>query len=198
MITELFPTFTLQLGKLKDKINDDEYFELCQTNECLVIERSKDGDLEIKTLNGGSDSLRNSEINFQIATWAKETGNGVCFSAFTGFTLPNGAVRAADFAWLSDEKWKNLNDEDKEKFAPICPDFVVEIKGWHEDLGTLQNKMQEYIENGVSLGWLIDAKERKVYVYRPNEEVEILENPKEISGGSVLEGFTLSLQEILE
>ncbi len=196
MITELFPTFTLQLGKLKDKISDDEYFELCQINECLVIERNKDGDFEIKTLNGGNDSLRNSEISFQIANWAKETGNGFCFSAFIGFTLPNGATRAADFAWLSNEKWENLKDEKKEKFAPVCPDFVVEVKGWQEDLKTLQNKMLEYIENGVSLGWLISPQTKEVYVYRPNKQVEILENPAGISGESVLEDFTLDLKEI--
>ena len=198
MITELFPTFTLQLGKLKNKISDDEYFELCQINECLVIERNKDSDFEIKTINGGSDSLRNSNLNFQIATWAKETGNGVCFSAFTGFTLPNGAVRASDFAWLSSEKWNKLKDEEKEKFASVCPDFIVEIKGWHEDLKTLQDKMKEYIENGASLGWLIDSKKQTVYVYCPNEEVGILENPTEVSGEPLLQSFTLILKEIWE
>lgn len=196
MIAEIFPTFTLQLGGLKDKISDDEYFELCQLNELLVIERDRHGDFEIKSINGGNDSLRNSELCFQLKCWRNKNKTGICFSSFTGFTLPNGAVRAPDFAWLKNETWENLSDKEKFRFPRVCPDFIVEIRGWHESLETLQNKMQEYIENGASLGWLIDAGERKVYVYRPNKEVETLENPAEISGEPLLPGFTLNLKEI--
>lgn len=198
MITDIFPTFTLQLGKLKDKISDDDYFELCQINELLVIERNKDGDFEIRSLGGGLDGMRSAALTGEIGNWARGNNEGVCFGALTGFTLPNGAVRAPSFAWLKREKWENLPDDQKEKFGTVCPDFVVELSSAVKPVEVLQAKMKEFIENGASLGWLIDADERKVYVYRPNAEVEILENPTEISGDPFLQGFKLSLKEIWE
>jgi Uma2 family endonuclease len=196
MIAEIFPTFTLQLGRLKEKISDDDYFELCQLNELLVIERDKNGDFEIRSLGGGFDGIRSAALSGEIGKWAKDNNEGVCFGALTGFTLPNGAVRAPGFAWLKREKWQKLSDEQKEKFANVCPDFVVELSSPAKPVEVLKAKMQEYIENGVSLGWLIDPTERKVYIYRPDQRVETLENPAEISGASVLKGFVLNLKEI--
>ncbi len=196
MITDIFPTFTLQLGKLKDKISDDEYFELCQINELLVIERNKSGDFEIRSLGCGLHGIRSAILTGEIGKWAKENNEGICFGALTGFTLPNGAVRAPSLAWLKREKWENLSDGQKEKFAPVCPDFVVKLSSAVKPVGVLQAKMIEYTENGVSLGWLIDPGERKVYVYRPEKAVEVLDNPKEISGEPLLKDFTLNVQEI--
>jgi len=198
MITDIFPTFTLQLGKLKDKISDDDYFELCQINELLVIERSKNGDFEIRSLGGGLDGMRSAALTGEIGNWAKENNEGVCFGALTGFTLPNGAVRAPSFAWLKREKWENLSDEQKEKFGAVCPDFVVELSSAVKPVEVSQAKMKEYIENGVSLGWLIDPQAKQVFIYRAEKEVEVLENPVEISGEPLLKGFTLNLKEIWE
>ncbi len=198
MITDIFPTFTLQLGKLKDKISDDDYFELCQINELLVIERNKEGDFEIRSLGGGLDGVRSAALTGEIGKWAKENNEGVCFGALTGFPLPNGAVRAPSFAWLKREKWENLPDERKEKFGAVCPDFVVELSSLVKPVEVLQPKMKEYIENGASLGWLIDSAKRKVFVYLPNAKVEVLDNPTDISGEPLLKGFTLNLKEIWE
>ncbi len=198
MITEIFPTFTLQLGNLREKISDDDYFELCQLNELLVIERNKDGDFDIRSLGGGLDGMRSAALTSEIGGWAKENNAGVCFGALTGFTLPNGAVRAPSAAWLKRERWENLPDEQKEKLAPLCPDFLVELSSSVKPVEVLQTKMREYIENGTSLGWLIDPTKKRVYVYRPNVETKILANPKEVSGEPLLKGFTLSLKEIWE
>ncbi len=195
-MNEPFGQFVLQLGKLKDEISEADYFEICQINEFLVIEREHSGDWEIKSLNGLSDGQRNSELAFQVGRWSDEDKSGICFGAFTGFTLPNGATRAADFTWLKREKWECLSREQKEKFAPVAPDFVVEICGYHESVKNLQNKMREYIENGVSLGWLIDPQNKRVYVYRPDFETKVLENQKELSGEPLLKSFLLNLQEI--
>jgi len=196
MITDIFPTFTLHLGKLKNKIGDDDYFELCQINEFLVIERNQVGDFEIRSLGGGSDGMRSAALTGEIGNWAKENNEGVCFGALTGFTLPDGAVRAPSFAWLKRSKWENLTDEQKENFAPVCPDFVVEISSLVKPVEVLQVKMREYIENGTSLGWLIDPSDKRVYVYRPQAEIETLDNPETISGEPLLKGFTLNLKEI--
>ena len=198
MITEIFPTFTLQLGKLKDKITDDEYFELCQLNELLVLERNKNKDFEIRSLGGSLDGIRSATLTSEVGKWAKDHNEGVCFGALTGFTLPNGAVRASSFAWLKREKWENLPNEQREKFSNVCPDFVIELSSMAQPVEVLQAKMNEYIENGASLGWLIDATKKRVYIYRPNTEVEILDNPTEISGEPILKGFMLNVKEILE
>lgn len=198
MITDIFPTFTLQLGRLKDKISDDDYFELCQINELLIIERDKTDDFEIRSLGGGLSGIQSAALTGKFGKWAKNNKEGIFFGALTGFTLPNGAVRAPSIAWLKCEKWNSLTDEEKEKFPPVCPDFVAELCSIAKPLKVLQDKMQEYIENGASLGWLIDAGKRKVYVYRPNEKVEVLENPTEISGEPILQGFVLNLKEIWE
>ncbi len=196
MVTDIFPTFTLQLGKLKDKISDDDYFELCQINELLVIERSKSGDFEIRSLGGGLDGIRSAALTGEIGKWAKGNDEGVCFGALTGFRLPNGAVRAPSFAWLKREKWENLSDKQKEKFGAACPDFIIELSSAAKPVEVLQAKMEEYVENGAALGWLIDATKKRVYVYRPNAEVETLENPETVSGEPLLKGFTLFLKEV--
>lgn len=144
------------------------------------------------------DGIRSAALTGEIGNWAKENNEGFCFGALTGFTLPNGAVRAPSFAWLKREKWENMPDEEKEKFGAVCPDFVVELVSPVNPVEVLQPKMEEHIENGVSLGWMINAGKRKVYVYRPNTKVEVLENPTEISGEPFLKGFTLNLKEIWE
>ncbi len=127
---------------------------------------------------------------------AELDGTGESFDSSAGFTLPNGATRSPDASWIKLERWNALTEEQKASFAPICPDFVIELRSQSDTLSGLQDKMQEYIVNGASLGWLIDRKTRKVYIYRPNQEPEILDNPETVSGDPVLPGFVLRMAKI--
>ena len=139
---------------------------------------------------------RNLDLVIQFGIWAKNDRTGVGFNTDTGFTLPNGAIRAPDASWMRREKYDNVSKDEKERFAHVCPDFVVELRSPSDRLPTLINKMEEYMENGASLGWLIDPKKRRVYVFKPGEEVMVLENPTVVSGDPLLPGFELQMEEI--
>ena len=178
------------------EMTDEQFFELCQLNRDLHIERTATGDLIIMPPTGSGSGNRNARITQQLMNWADRDGTGVGFDSSTGFTLPNGAKRSPDAAWILLERWNTLTPEQQEGFAPICPDFVVELRSPSDNLTELQAKMQEYIENGIRLGWLIDRPQRSVYVYRPGTAVEILENPETLSGETVLPEFTLDLSKI--
>jgi Uma2 family endonuclease len=132
----------------------------------------------------------------QLGIWAEHDGTGTYFDSSTGFTLPNGALAFPDAAWVKLERWNALTPEQQKKFAPICPDFVVELRSPSDTLEPLKTKMQEYIDNGALLGWLIDRKRQRVYIYRPGVFVECLDNPATVSGESVLAGFVLDLSKI--
>ena len=139
---------------------------------------------------------RNSKISQQLANWTDQDGTGESFDSSAGFTLPNGAMRSPDASWIKLERWNGLMEEQKASFAPICPDFVIELRSSSDTLTTLQDKMQKYIANGVLLGWLIDRKNRMVHCYRPNREPEILDNPETVSGNPELPGFVLRMVKI--
>ncbi|CAN5615885.1 Uma2 family endonuclease [soil metagenome] len=186
----------IDFGSLLKPINDDEFLKLSRENQDLQIEMTKDGDLIITPGTGGLTGNRNARIIARAVIWAEEDGTGVTFDSDTIFRLPNGAKRLPDFSWVKNEKWNSLTQEQQEKIVPFAPDFLIELRSPTDSLEDLQAKMQEYIENGVSLGWLIDPTTRKIYVYRSNAEVEILENPIEISGEPLLKGFMLNIQEI--
>lgn len=145
---------------------------------------------------GSETGNRNFDLLVQLGIRAKQNGTGIGFDSSTGFTLPNGAVKSADTAWMKLEKWNALTPEQKQKFAPVCPDFVVELCSANDNLNLLKEKLQEYIDNGASLGWLIARQNRQVYIYRPQTEVECLDNPATLSGDSVLPGFVLDLSTI--
>jgi len=145
---------------------------------------------------GFESGYQSGEVFSQLSAWAKRDGRGVAVELSTGFRLPNGATRAADAAWISKSRLKNVPREAKKKFLPLCPDFVVEVKSPSDQLSALKTKMQEYIENGAQLGWLIDPEERRIFVYRPNGPEECLENPQTVAGNPVLPGFILDLKEI--
>ena len=179
-------------------MTDDQFFEFCQINRELWIERTADGDLIIGPLKDCKTSRRNVEITTALAMWEKQNESGVAFGSATGFTLPNGAVFAPNAGWVRRSRLATLTREQKRKFLPLCPDFVIELRSPSDRLGDLQDKMQEYIDNGAQLGWLIDPGDKRVYVYRPDCEVECLENPSNISGEPVLAGFILDLGEIWE
>ena len=196
MLDSPFGKFVLHLGSLKEKISEEDYFEICRCNELLVIERNQEGDWEIQSLNGAIDSLRNAVLTSAVGDWAKKDGTGIGFGAFTGFILPNGAVRAPDLAWIRREKWETLSDDQKERFAPFSPDFVVEVRAKHECLKELQAKLEEYMANGSLLGWLLDPEEHTAYVYRERAPVKVLKNAEAISGEPLLRGLTVDLTEL--
>jgi Uma2 family endonuclease len=181
------------------QMTDDEFFEFCQINSELRIERNRSGELLIMPPTGSETGNRegNSNIFGPLWVWAERDGTGLSFTSSTGFTLSTGAKKLPDAAWIKLERWNALSLEQKQKFAPICPDFVVELRSASDNLKPLQEKMQEYIrEPGVQLGWLIDRKNRRVYIYRPGLPEECLENPATVSGDPVLPGFVLNMSEI--
>ena len=147
---------------------------------------------------GGEISNPNAELTMQVGIWIRRDGTGVAFDSNGGFILPNGAMRSPDTSWASREQLTNLTAKQKQKFLPLCPDFVVELRSPSDPLRSLEAKMREYLENGARLGWLIDPGEKRVHVYQPEEEVLILENPQKISGDPVLQGFILDLKPIWE
>ena len=180
------------------ELTEDQFFELCQINQDLRIERTAEGDLVIMPPEGGETGNRSAVLGSFLTQWALQDGTGVTFGSSTGFTLPNGAMRAPDAAWVRRSRLATLTADQKQKFLPLCPDFVAEIRSPSDRLNSLQEKMQEYLDTGAQLGWLIDPPSRTVYVYRPNRPVERLEHPATIAGDPVLPGFSLDLQTIWE
>lgn len=200
MSTSLTPTaenpFVLHFGAALRKFDDGDFYEFCQANQDWRIERTCDGDIIIMPPTGGETGRRNFDLSVSFGSWARADGTGAGFDSSTVFSLPNGARRSPDLAWVKLPRWNALTDEQRRGFPPLCPDFVIELRSHTDSLSALQDKMREYIANGAQLGWLIDPIERKVSVYRPQTEVECLENPASISGGQLLDGFTLDLAEV--
>lgn len=191
------PPVVLRMRPALD-MSDDELLLLSGQNKDLRIERTAEGDLEVMPPTGGETSNRNIELTTQLHLWAKQNGTGAAFDSNGGFALPNGAMRAPDAAWVRRDRLAELAPEQKRKFLPLCPDFVIELRSPTDSLTYVQGKMDEYIENGARLGWLIDPEERKVHVYQPDEKVRVLENSQEVSGDPVLPGFTLDLRRVWE
>ncbi len=177
-------------------ITDEQFYQLCIANRELKLERTAKGDLIIMPPTGGGTGKRNSDINLDLGLWNRQTQLGVVFDSSTCFQLPNGAKFSPDAAWIPSDKWESLTPEQQEKFPPICPDFVIELRSPSDPLKPLQEKMQEYINNGTRLGWLINRKNRQVEIYRPGREKEILDNPTTLSGEDILTGFVLNLSLI--
>lgn len=177
-------------------LNDEQLFDFCRVNRDLRIERSAEGDILIMVPEGASSGYGGSRLNTVFDLWAQRDGAGRVFGSSTGFVLPNRAMRAPDIAWVRNERLDKLTDEQWQKFPPLCPDFVLELRSPSDSLPALQAKMEEYCENGAQLGWLLDPASKRVYVYRPGARVESLENPTTISGEPLLRGFTLNVREI--
>ena len=179
------------------KMTEEQFFEFCQINGDLQIETNKFGELLIMSPTGSETGNRDGRIIQQLMNWSDEDATGIAFSSSTGFTLSTGAKKSPDASWIKLERWNSLSQEQKEKFAPICADFVVELMSPSDSLKTLQAKMTEYLEEpGVKLGWLINRKQQKVYIYRPGMSTECLENPDSVSGEKVLPGFVLKMSKI--
>ncbi len=180
------------------KMTREQVFDCCQLNPDLRIERTAEGEIEIMAPTGGETGARNADLIMQLNMWAKRDGSGVAFDSSTGFDLPNGATRSPDAAWVKRSRLVPLPSEEKRRFLPLCPDFVIELRSPSDPLSTVQDKMEEYLINGAQLGWLIDPVSRRVYVYRPGADVAWLDNPAEVAGDPVLPGFVLDLAPIWE
>ncbi|HEY9605120.1 MAG TPA: Uma2 family endonuclease [Allocoleopsis sp.] len=178
------------------KLTDEQFYQLCQDNETLRFERTATGELIIMPPTGGETSNRNAGLTAQIWVWNEQTQLGKVFDSSGGFKLPNGADRSPDTSWVKLERWNALTPEQQTKFAPLCPDFVVELLSPSDSLKDTQEKMKEYRDNGARLGWLINRKSRQVEIYRQGQDVEVLESPASLSGEDVLPGFVLNLEPI--
>ena len=173
-----------------------QFYEFCLANRDLRIERTASGDVVIMPPVFSDTGNRNFNIAAQLWNWTEQNGTGIGFDSSAGFTLPNGAMRSPDASWLRLERWNTLTEDQKASFAPICPNFVIELRSASDTLTSLQDKMQEYMANGASLGWLIDLKNRTVHIYRPNQAPEILNNPETVNGAPELPGFVLWMAKI--
>jgi Uma2 family endonuclease len=177
-------------------LTDEQFYQLCQENENIKIERTTKGELIIMPPVGGETGNRNGKLTQQLFNWTDRDRSGIAFDSSTGFKLPNGADRSPDASWVKLERWNELTSEQKQRFVPLCPDFVVELLSPSDSLKNTQEKMMEYRENGARLGWLINRKTRQVEIYRPGEDVLILDSPSTLSGEDILPGFVLNLDLI--
>jgi Uma2 family endonuclease len=187
LILNLLPTIEL---------TDEQFFQLCLNNRDLRLERTAQGELIIMPPTGWGSGNRNGRLTQRLFNWTDADGTGLAFDSSTGFKLPNGANRSPDASWVSRERLEALNP-DPTRFLPIAPDFAVELRSDSDSLKTTQQKMQEYIDCGVRLGWLIDPQNQQVEIYRQGKEVEVLHSLTSLSGEDVLPGFVLDLSQIL-
>lgn len=181
---------------LTHSVTPEQFERLCRKYRDLRLELTSTGELIVMPGTGSLTGVRNADLTYQLTAWTKNDGSGVCFDSSTIFALPNSARRSPDASWVRRERWDSLSERQKEGFAPICPDFVVELRSPSDRAATLHDKMLEYIANGSSLGWLIDPFKRRIYVYRPDEELVILENPEIVHGDPLLPGFELKTDEL--
>ena len=174
----------------------DRFFDLCADNPDLDLELTARKEIIIMPPAGGESGALNFTVTGRVAAWTAMDGTGMGLDSSGGFRLPNGAVRAADTSWIRRERWEAVDKELRRKFPPICPDFALELRCERNTLKELKEKMEEYIANGLQLGWLIDPFKRKVYIYRHGMPVECLDNPEYVTGDPVLRGFRLDLWDI--
>ncbi|HEY9672639.1 MAG TPA: Uma2 family endonuclease [Waterburya sp.] len=177
-------------------VTHEQLVQLAIANRDLQLERTAAGELIVRPPTGGTTGQRNADIDGQLWLWNRQTKLGVAFDSSTGFHLPNGADRSPDASWVRQDRWDALTPEQQDGFVPLCPDFVLELRSKNDTMKSLRAKMREYEENGASLGWLIDRKNKKVEIYRQNQDVAVLDNPTTLSGEDVLPGFVLDLAEV--
>lgn len=178
------------------KLTEEQFVRLCQENPDFQLELTARGELVIMPPTGLESGRRNTKLTQRLANWSEVDEAGIVFDSSTLFTLPNGAKRSPDASWVRRERWEALSEEQRRGFGLLCPDFVVELRSPTDRLPDLKEKLQEYIANGARLGWLIDPLEKRVYIYRPNQDIEALDNPLTLSGDPVLPGFVLHVREL--
>ncbi len=179
------------------RVSDEDFWRLCQENPVLRLERTAEGALIVMPPAGPDGSQRNASITALLWIWNRQTNLGVAFDSSAGFTLPNSAIRGPDASWMTSERWARIPREERLKFSHVCPDFVAELRSTSDTMKELRGKMQEYLAQGVRLGWLIDPIGGTVEIYRPGRPVETLDKPATLSGEDVLPGFVLDLKGIL-
>ncbi len=180
------------------QLSDEQFYHLCRVNPDVKFERNAERELIIMSPTGGETGKRNAKLTTRFCLWNEQTNLGEVFDSSTCFRLPNGADRSPDVAWIQKERWDGLTSEQKEKFPPIAPDFVLELMSPTDNLKETQAKMREYMDNQVRLGWLMNRKSQRVEIYRQGKPLEVLENPTELSGEDVLPGFVLDLRIVWE
>lgn len=178
-------------------LSDEQFYQLCQANRDIRLERTAEGELIVMPPTGWGTGNRNIKLTARLENWAEADGTGLAFDSSTGFILPNGAGRSPDAAWVKRGRLEALNPN-PDRFLPLAPDFVVELRSASDSLKLVRDKMQEYLDNGVCLGWLINPKDQQVEIYRPGQEVEVLWSPVALSGEEVLPGFVLNLRQVLD
>ena len=187
--------FTLELA---DEMDDKAFYRFCRRNDHLRFERNPDGTILIMPNTGGKTGKKNSEINFELVLWNRQHKKGVVFDSSTAFKLPNFATRSPDASWISDNRWNKLTEDEQERFPPIAPDFVVELMSASDKLKKAQEKMHEYIENGVQLAWLIQPSSQTVFIYRAEGTIsKVIDFDTKLSGENVLPEFEFSLKLLL-
>lgn len=174
----------------------EEFYEFCLENPELRIERDPNGQIIIMPPTGSETGNRNSEIHIELGIWNRKNQLGKTFDSSTGFKLPNGADRSPDTAWIANERWNTLPPEQKRRFAPIVPDFVVELRSEDQSLPDLREKMDEYMAAGCRLGWLIDPQNRRTYVYSENGDIQTVRFEDILEGGDVLPGLEVRMTNL--
>lgn len=187
------PSFIVDVHSV---LTGEDFDQLVRDNPELRMELTARGELILMSPTGARTGLRNLEIDRQFGNWAKEDGSGLAFDSSTLFVLPNGARRSPDLSWVKRERWEALTEEEQDGFAPLCPDFVIELRSRSDNLPPLEDKMLEYIANGAQMAWLIDPVRKRVYIYRTNRTTEILEDPETVSGDPELPEFNLDVREL--
>jgi Uma2 family endonuclease len=187
-------TLTLTLDPVV-RLTHEQFYELCKVNQDLRLERSSTGELILMPPTGWESGKRNADLTTNVTLWNRQTQLGIVFDSSTGFSLPNGADRSPDVAWVEKSRIEAIAP-DPAKFLPLAPDFVIELRSATDKLTTLERKMAEYRDCGVRLGWLLDPQEKRVQIYRVGRPTEYLNQPEQLSGEDVLPGFVLTLTEI--
>ncbi len=177
-------------------MSDEELMRFCAANDDLRVERDANGEILVMTPAGNRTGRINAEIIVELGAWAKSDGRGYFFDSNTGFTLPDGSMRSPDAAWVRKTRWDALNPQDQERFSPICPEFIIELRSPSDNLGELQARMEQWIANGVEVAWLIDPIEHMVSVYRPGDSPEVRYHPTSVQGSGVMAGFELVMARV--
>ena len=180
----------------KTPMSDEDLIRFCAANDIARVEREVDGEILVMSPAGNRTGRRNAAIISALDTWAQKDGRGYVFDSSTGFTLPDGSMRSPDAAWIEASRWNALSRADQNRFSPICPDFLIELRSQSDDPAALEGKMERWIANGAKLAWLIDPEQGVVGIYRPDTATEILQRPHSIQGSGVVHGFTLDLRRV--
>jgi len=177
-------------------MSDEELMRFCAANDFLRVERDANGEILVMTPAGNKTGRKNTAIISALDAWAERDGRGYAFDSNTGFTLPDGSMRSPDAAWVQAVRWNILSDRDKDRFSPICPDFIIELRSPSDNLAELEAKMEQWIVNGAQVAWLIDPERQVVAIYRPGDQTEVQHHPSSVQGNGVVAGFELVMARI--